>query len=55
MPNTYVMPLANSSKRSYGETTRDRAEFTPGKDMEGPLTIMAVVSRRLDAQDVQDR
>ncbi len=54
VPNTYVMPLANSSKRSYGETTRDRAEFTPGKDMEGPLTIMAVVSRRLDAHDVQD-
>jgi len=54
VPNTYVMPLANTSKKSYGETTRDRAEFTPGKDMEGPLTIMAVVSRRLDAQDVQE-
>lgn len=52
VPNTYVMPLANSSKRSYGETTRDRAEFTAGKDMEGPLTIMAVVSRRLDVHDI---
>ena len=54
VPNTYVMPLANSSKRSYGETTRDRAEFTAGKDMEGPLTIMAVVSRRLDVHDIGD-
>lgn len=52
VPNTYVMPLANSSKRSFGETTRDRAEFTAGKDMEGPLTIMAVVSRRLDVHDI---
>jgi len=54
VPNTYVMPLANSSKKSYGELTRDRAEFTPGKDMEGPLTIMAVVSRRMDAQDIEE-
>jgi len=54
VPNTYVMPLANSSKKSYGELTRDRAEFTPGKDMEGPLTIMAVVSRRMDTQDIQE-
>jgi ABC-type uncharacterized transport system involved in gliding motility auxiliary subunit len=53
VPNTYVMPLANTSKRSYGEFTRDRAEFTAGKDMEGPLTIMAVVSRRMDAQEIQ--
>ena len=35
-PAPTVRPLVNSSKRSYGETTRDRAEFTPGKDMERP-------------------
>jgi len=52
VPNTYVMPLANTSKRSFGEVTRDRAEFDPGKDLEGPLTVMAVVTRRLDAQDL---
>ncbi len=55
VPNTYVMPLANTSKHSFGEVTRDRAEFDPGQDMQGPLTVMAVVSRRMDAQDLDDK
>jgi len=52
VPRVSAMPLANSSKSSYGETTADRAEFTEGKDLEGPLTIVAVITRRLDAQEL---
>lgn len=52
VPRTTAMPLANSSKSSYGETTQDRAEFTEGRDLQGPLSIMAVVTRRLDAHEL---
>lgn len=52
VPNTSAMPLVNSTKTSFGETTRDRASYDEGKDLPGPLTIMAVVVRRMDAHDI---
>lgn len=45
-PGISVIPLVNTSKKSYGETTADRAEFNEGQDNPGPNTIMAVSSRR---------
>ncbi len=54
VPNTSAMPLANVSKRAYGETTPDRAEFDEGKDLAPPLTIMAVITRHLDSYDIAD-
>ena len=46
VPGTAVRPLINSSKKSFGGTNRDRAEFNPAKDSSGPLTIMVTVNRR---------
>jgi ABC-type uncharacterized transport system involved in gliding motility auxiliary subunit len=46
VPGAVVVPLVNSSKTSYGETTPDRAELDRGRDLPGPLTLMVVVSRR---------
>ena len=54
VPNTSAMPLANTSKRAYGETTPDRAEYEEGKDIPGPLTIMAVITRHFDSYDIAD-
>lgn len=54
VPNTSAMPLVNSSKRAYGETTPDRAEYDEGKDIPGPLTIMAVITRHFDSYDIAD-
>jgi ABC-type uncharacterized transport system involved in gliding motility auxiliary subunit len=46
VPGTAVTPIINSSKRSYGETTPDRAEFEEGRDLPGPTTLMVIVNRR---------
>jgi ABC-type uncharacterized transport system involved in gliding motility auxiliary subunit len=46
VPGTTVIPIANSSKKSYGETTPDRAEFDEGRDLPGPTTLMVVATRR---------
>jgi ABC-type uncharacterized transport system involved in gliding motility auxiliary subunit len=46
VPGAVVIPLVNSSKTSYGETTPDRAEFDKGRDVLGPLTLMVLVTRR---------
>ena len=46
VPGTDVVPLANSSKQSFGETDATRAHFDKGRDLEGPLTIMAIAIRR---------
>ena len=54
VPNTSAMPLANASKKAYGETTPDRAEYEEGKDIPPPLTIMAIITRHLDAFDIAD-
>jgi hypothetical protein len=41
-----VLPLANSSKQSYGQTDNRRMQFEKGKDLPGPRTMMAVATRR---------
>ncbi len=46
VPGTAVTPVVNSSKKSFGETTPDRAEFDEGRDRPGPLTLMVVINRR---------
>jgi ABC-type uncharacterized transport system involved in gliding motility auxiliary subunit len=46
VPRTNVIPLINSSKQSFGETDAAHARFDKGKDLSGPLTIMAVAIRR---------
>jgi ABC-type uncharacterized transport system involved in gliding motility auxiliary subunit len=46
IPGTDVIPLANSSKQSFGETDSQRARFDKGRDSSGPLTLMAVAIRR---------
>jgi ABC-type uncharacterized transport system involved in gliding motility auxiliary subunit len=46
VPGTSVRQVINSSKQSHGQTNRERAEFTPGKDKAGPLTLMVAVNRR---------
>jgi ABC-type uncharacterized transport system involved in gliding motility auxiliary subunit len=51
IPGVNVIPLANSSKQSFGETDPQRAEFDKGKDLPGPTTLMAVANRRPAAAD----
>jgi ABC-type uncharacterized transport system involved in gliding motility auxiliary subunit len=46
VPGTAVIPVVNSSRQSYGETTPDRVEFTESKDVRGPTTIMVIANRR---------
>ncbi len=46
IPGTDVLPLANSSKQSYGQTDNRRMHFEKGKDLPGPRTMMAVATRR---------
>ena len=45
-PGVDVIPVANSSKQSFGETDPQRVNFDKGKDLPGPLTLMAVATRR---------
>jgi ABC-type uncharacterized transport system involved in gliding motility auxiliary subunit len=51
IPGVNVIPLANSSKQSFGETDSQRAGFDKGKDLPGPTTLMVVASRRPAAAD----
>jgi ABC-type uncharacterized transport system involved in gliding motility auxiliary subunit len=46
VPGTSVLPIANSSKTSWGQANRDRVEFVEGRDQRGPLTLMALAARR---------
>jgi ABC-type uncharacterized transport system involved in gliding motility auxiliary subunit len=46
VPRTSVLPLVNSSKRSWGQKNRDRIQFTEGRDERGPKTLMALALRR---------
>lgn len=46
MAGTAVTAVANSSSNSFGETSIDQASFDAGDDPAGPLTLMAVASRR---------
>jgi ABC-type uncharacterized transport system involved in gliding motility auxiliary subunit len=51
VPGVSILPLVNSSKSSFGETSPDRARFEEGKDLSGPRTLMVVVNRRpVDAE-----
>ena len=45
-PGVSVLPLVNSSKTSFGETTANRAEFNEKEDQVGPLSMMVLVNRR---------
>jgi len=45
-PGTSVVPLVNSSKRSWGQTERARVDVQRGRDRPGPKTLMAVALRR---------
>lgn len=45
-PGVSVMPLINSSKTSWGQTSPGRAEFNAGQDLAGPITMMVIVNRR---------
>jgi len=44
--DTAVLPLVNSSKKSWGQANRDRIEFVPGRDEPGPRTLMVLALRR---------
>jgi ABC-type uncharacterized transport system involved in gliding motility auxiliary subunit len=41
VPGTAVVPLVNSSQRSWGQVDPERAGFVKGRDVPGPLTLMA--------------
>ncbi len=43
--DTYVRPLINTSRQSYGVRNPASADFNPASDMKGPLTIMAFVNK----------
>ncbi|MFL6582627.1 MAG: GldG family protein [Burkholderiales bacterium] len=51
VPGTSVRPVINSSKSSFGQTNRERAEFNKEKDKAGPLTLMVAVNRRPEFVD----
>ncbi|HEV8440285.1 MAG TPA: Gldg family protein [Methylomirabilota bacterium] len=51
VPGTSVLPIANSSKNSWGQANRDRVEFVEGRDSRGPLTLMALAVRRSVTSD----
>src|SRR6476659_5403487 len=46
VPGVSVRPLINSSKESYAGRNPDKAEFKPGRDQPGPVTLMAIANRR---------
>lgn len=53
LPGTSVIPLINSSKRSWGQTNRARVELTEGSER-GPLTLMVLATRRPLSPDSGD-
>jgi ABC-type uncharacterized transport system involved in gliding motility auxiliary subunit len=46
VPGTSVIPIVNSSRKSWGQTNRVRVEFTPGRDVPGPHTLMVMALRQ---------
>jgi len=46
VPGTSVVPLVNSSRNSWGQTSQDRVGFVKGRDVPGPHTLMVVALRR---------
>jgi ABC-type uncharacterized transport system involved in gliding motility auxiliary subunit len=51
IPGVNVLPIANSSKQSYGETDAQRAKFDKDRDIAGPTTLVVVANRRPAAAD----
>ena len=50
VPETAVLPLVNSSKKSWAQKNRERIDFTPGRDEPGPKTLMVLALRRGEAE-----
>ncbi len=46
VPGTSVVPLINTSRKSFGESNRDEVRFEEGADMPGPLTVMVASALR---------
>ena len=46
VPGTSVVPLVNSSRRSWGQTDPERVGFVKGRDTPGPSTLMVSALRR---------
>src|SRR4029450_8812612 len=46
VPGTSVVPLANSSRNSWGQANPDRVVFVRGRDVMGPATLMVAALRR---------
>ena len=54
VPGVQVTPVVNSSRSSFGETTRDRIAYERGVDLPGPRTLMLAANRRaLDEDDAR--
>jgi ABC-type uncharacterized transport system involved in gliding motility auxiliary subunit len=51
VPGTSVVPLVNSSRRSWGQANRTRVEFVEGRDTPGPHTLMVVALRKPGVPD----
>jgi ABC-type uncharacterized transport system involved in gliding motility auxiliary subunit len=51
VPGTSVVPLVNSSKRSWGQANQERVGFVTGRDMPGPTTLMVTALRREGGKD----
>jgi ABC-type uncharacterized transport system involved in gliding motility auxiliary subunit len=54
IPGTSVIPLVNSSRRSWGQRNRDRVEFVEGVDHRGPRTVIAAALRRPISAEAAD-
>jgi ABC-type uncharacterized transport system involved in gliding motility auxiliary subunit len=46
IPGTSVVPLINTSRKSFGESNPDEIRFEEGADMPGPLTVMVASALR---------
>jgi ABC-type uncharacterized transport system involved in gliding motility auxiliary subunit len=46
VPDTSVLPLVNSSRRSWGQANRDRVDPSRAADAAGPRTLMVLALRR---------
>jgi len=51
VPGTSVVPLVNSSKKSWAQANPSRIEFEKGRDIPGPNTLMVIATRRPVAPD----
>jgi len=51
VPGTSVVPLANSSRNSWGQADPERVAFVEGRDVRGPATLLVAALRRPVAAD----